>query len=59
VIAAPDAWPRFGTDGFPCYPSVRLFPTDGFGQWSGVMERIKQALSEEVAGRGVRTAAAA
>lgn len=58
VIAPPDAWPRFGTDGFPCYRSVRLFPTDGFGKWSGVMDRIKQALSEEVAGRGVGTAAA-
>lgn len=52
VISAPDAWPSFGTDRFPCYPSVRLFPTDGFGEWSGVMGRIKLALRDEIAGRG-------
>lgn len=59
VISAPDAWPRFGTDGFPCYPSVRLFPADGFGDWTGVMERLQQALRAEVAGSGVKASAAA
>lgn len=51
VISMPDAWPRFGTDRFPCYPSARLFPADGYGEWKGVMERVQAALSAEVAGR--------
>ena len=59
VISMPDAWPRFGTDGFPCYPSVRLFPADGFGDWSGVMERIGTALRSEIARPGGGAAAAA
>lgn len=52
VISMPDAWPRFGSDRFPCYPSVRLFPADGYGDWDGVMARIKAALEAEVAGQG-------
>jgi Flp pilus assembly protein TadD len=50
VVSMPDAWPRFGTDRFPCYPSVRLFPADGYGDWEGVMGRIKTALEAQVAG---------
>lgn len=49
VISMPDAWPRFGTDGLPCYPAVRLFTADGFGEWDGVMRRIAGALGDEVA----------
>lgn len=59
VISMPDAWPRFGTDRFPCYPSVRLFPADGYGDWQGVMARVQAALSAEVAGRTSGSLAAA
>ncbi len=59
VISMPDAWPKFGTDRFPCYPSVRLFPADGYGDWVGVMARVQAALSAEVAGRTSGSLAAA
>lgn len=59
VIPMPDAWPRFGADRFPCYPSARLFPADGFGEWQGVMERVQAVLSTEVAGRASGWLAAA
>jgi ADP-heptose:LPS heptosyltransferase len=49
IISMPDAWPRFGTDRLPCYPSARLFPVEGFGEWHGVMGRIESALRQEVA----------
>lgn len=59
VISMPDAWPKFGTDRFPCYPSARLFPADGYGDWAGVMARVQAALSAEVAGRTSGSLAAA
>lgn len=59
VISMPDAWPKFGTDRFPCYPSTRLFPADGYGEWTGVMARVQAALSAEVAGRTSGSLAAA
>lgn len=59
VISMPDAWPRFGADRFPCYPSARLFPADGYGEWQGVMERIQAALSAEIVGRARGSLAAA
>lgn len=49
IISTPDAWPKFGTDRFPCYPSVRLFPAEGFGKWEGVMARLGGAVRDEVA----------
>jgi tetratricopeptide (TPR) repeat protein len=59
VISMPDAWPRFGTDGLPCYPAARLFPADGFGEWEGVMRRIAAALRDEVAAPASGSTAAA
>lgn len=49
AIATPDAWPRFGTDRYPAYPSTRLFPIDGFGDWEGVMARLRDALEPWIA----------
>ncbi|WP_396593466.1 tetratricopeptide repeat protein [Brevundimonas sp. R86498] len=49
VLSMPDAWTRFGTDHLPCYPSVRLFPVDGFGDWDGAMSRLGDALRHEIA----------
>ena len=57
VISTPDSWPRFGTDGLPCYPSARLFPADGFGEWEGVMSRIERGLREDIVGTGIAAAA--
>ncbi|WP_122465604.1 tetratricopeptide repeat protein [Brevundimonas lutea] len=45
LIATPDHWPGFGSDGWPCYPSATAFPTDGFADWDGVMGRVAQALA--------------
>lgn len=59
IISMPDCWPRFGTDGLPCYPSARLFSADGFGQWDGVMDRIEDALRQEIAQTNVGSSAAA
>ena len=46
AITTPDAWTRFGTDRYPCYPGTRAFPIEGFGEWGPVMERLASALSE-------------
>ncbi|RYG86670.1 MAG: tetratricopeptide repeat protein [Alphaproteobacteria bacterium] len=45
AFSTPDDWQRFGTDRFPCYPSVRIFPIDGFGEWEGAMARVGDALT--------------
>ena len=44
AITTPDSWPRFGTDHYPAYPSARIFPVDGFGDWTGVMGRLAGTL---------------
>jgi len=59
IISMPDAWPRFGTDHLPCYPSARVFPVEGFGEWHGVMGRIEAALRHEVAKPATGSMAAA
>lgn len=59
VLSMPDAWTRFGTDRLPCYPSARLFPVDGFGDWDGAMDRLGTALREEIATPATTTTAAA
>lgn len=46
AFSTPDDWQRFGTDRFPCYPSVRIFPIDSFGEWEGAMARVGDALAE-------------
>lgn len=45
AITTPDAWPRFGTDRYPCYPGTQAFPIEGFGEWGPVMERLAQSLA--------------
>jgi tetratricopeptide (TPR) repeat protein len=49
AITTPDAWGRFGTDHYPAYPSARIFPIDGFGDWEGVMVRLSDALQPWIA----------
>lgn len=49
IIGTPDAWPRFGTDRYPAYPTARVFTVDGFGEWEGVMDRVAGALETRVA----------
>ncbi|WP_339914246.1 tetratricopeptide repeat protein [uncultured Brevundimonas sp.] len=49
MISNPDAWTGFGTDRAPCYPSLQAFHADGMGEWTGVMARLAEALSGEVA----------
>jgi len=44
AFSTPDDWQRFGTDRFPCYPSARIFPIEGFGEWEGAMARVGTAL---------------
>jgi len=46
AITTPDAWTRFGTDRYPCYPGTRAFPIEGFGEWGPVMDRLAMALAE-------------
>ena len=48
LTVTPGAWPRFGTDGFPCYPSVRLFHAERFGDWEGTMAKLAEAVASEL-----------
>ncbi|MBF0665140.1 MAG: tetratricopeptide repeat protein, partial [Brevundimonas sp.] len=50
ALTTPDAWPRFGTDRYPAYPSTKIFPIEGFGAWDGAMERLRAALATWVEG---------
>ncbi|HYH21907.1 MAG TPA: flagellar protein FlbA, partial [Azospirillum sp.] len=47
LITTPDAWPRFGTDRYPCYPQARVFHTGAFNAWDDVMARVAAALAEQ------------
>ena len=57
AITTPDAWPRFGADHYPAYPSARVFPIDGFGDWEGVMARLSDALQPWIADSASRDGA--
>lgn len=60
AITPPGAWPRFGTDRYPAYPTTRIFPLDGLRDWEGVMGRVAEALEQwarERTGRGQGNAA--
>ncbi len=45
LITTPDAWPRFGTDGYPCYPQAQCFHTGRFNGWEDVMGRMAEAMA--------------
>lgn len=49
MITAPDDWHYLATDKYPFYPHVRFFRRDSFGDWEGVIARIRTALDEAVA----------
>ena len=49
MITAPDDWHYLATDKYPFYPHVRFFRRDSFGDWEGVIARIRTALEEAVA----------
>ena len=49
LTTAPGSWPVFGTSGFPCYPSMRLFHAERFGEWESVMTQMAQAVQSELA----------
>lgn len=45
LITTPDAWPRFGTEGYPCYPQARCFHTGRFNGWDEVMRQLAEAMA--------------
>jgi tetratricopeptide (TPR) repeat protein len=50
MVTAPDDWHLLGTDRYPFYPRMRLFPTGGFDGWPGAIDRLRAALDQAVAG---------
>lgn len=44
LVSPPGAWPRLGTDRYPWYPQMRVFVTDTYGEWAGVMAEMAEAL---------------
>ena len=51
AITAPDAWPQFGTDRYPAYPSAQVFAMADFIQWDVVMQTLAATLTNYVAHR--------
>ena len=49
LISTPVAWPKLGTDRYPWYPATRVFSTQAFGHWDGVMAEIAVALGQPAA----------
>ncbi len=47
-LASPDHWPLHSTGSIPWYPSSRVFSPEKFGQWDETMNRVAQALAEQV-----------
>ena len=50
MIHAPDDWHLLGTDRYPFYPRMRLFPTHGYDGWPSAIARVRQALDAAVTG---------
>jgi hypothetical protein len=48
LIVSPGAWPVLGQDRYLWYPSARLFPAKAFGDWSPVMERVADDLTDHL-----------
>lgn len=46
MVTTPVYWPALGQETSPWFPKTRLFATDTLSDWSGVFERIGQALKE-------------
>ncbi len=45
LIAAKGAWTPLGTDRYPWYPQVRLYPSANHSEWEPVLERIAADLA--------------
>jgi tetratricopeptide (TPR) repeat protein len=45
LIAAKGAWTPLGTDRYPWYPQVRLYPSANHAEWEPVLERIAADLA--------------
>ncbi len=45
LVTTPGAWPRLGTERYPWYPQTRVFATAAYGEWSGVMGEVAEALA--------------
>lgn len=48
ISASPGWWTGFGSGQSPCYPSARVFHAEQFGEWEPVMEKMAQALKDDV-----------
>lgn len=48
LSAGPGSWTGFGSDQQPCYPSVRVFHAEHFGQWEPVIQQMADVLHEEL-----------
>lgn len=46
LLTGAAVWTRLGTEVYPWYPQARCFATEDFGDWTPVMTRVAQALSE-------------
>jgi tetratricopeptide (TPR) repeat protein len=42
-------WTRLGAEDYPWYPQARCFATPDYGDWTGVMSKVAQALGAEFA----------
>jgi len=45
LISTPGAWPKLGTDGYPWYPTMRVFTPPGSRRWDAVMDEIAGELA--------------
>jgi tetratricopeptide (TPR) repeat protein len=47
LLTGAAAWPRLGAKGYPWYPQTRCFAPPDYGDWSGVMAEVAEALAAE------------
>ncbi len=45
LLTGAAAWPRLGAEGYPWYPQARCFASSDYGDWSGVMAQVAEALA--------------
>ncbi len=45
VLSTPGTWLKLGQDGYPWYPTARVFVPESLNDWSPVMAEIAAALS--------------
>ncbi len=47
LLTGAAAWTRLGAEGYPWYPRTRCFASSDYGDWSGVMAQVAEALATE------------